>query len=79
MKKMIDLSKTQFLVDDHGQYKQILQYRRKRALMLFDKDGIPLRLISHAQWIKLKETYPEEVKADQLFTAVVWTLAPILP
>ncbi|WP_313196185.1 hypothetical protein [Shinella zoogloeoides] len=74
-----DLAKTQFLDVDHGTHHTLKAYRRKRALMLFDKEGKPVRLITWANWQKLISKYPHEVEAEKLSVKTVWTLVPAKP
>lgn len=75
--KKLDLSKTQFLVDDSGIVRSLRAYRRKSALMLFDKQGKPIRLITWDAWVEFRSTYPKEVEAEKLTVKNVWTLVPV--
>jgi hypothetical protein len=75
--KKIDLSKTQFLVDDSGIVRSLRAYRRKRALMLFDKQDQPIRLITWDAWVEFRSTYPKDVEDEKLTVKNVWTLVPV--
>jgi hypothetical protein len=69
-----DLSKTQFLQDEHGSFKA---YRHKSDMMLFDREGIPLRPMTWTEWCDFKTTYADEIERDGLTLRTVWTLVGI--
>lgn len=75
--KKLDLAKTQFLFEDKGPVQSLRLFRRKRNLVLFRRDGWHIRPITYEAWRKLQKDYPDEVKADGLYTKTVWTLEEI--
>lgn len=69
----MDLPKTQFLITNTG----MKAFKRRRTLMLFDRDRKPVRPITFAAWQKLQKDYPNEVRDDKLWVQNVWTLNEI--
>ncbi len=82
MNKGYDLAKTQFLATTNaftGRVYPTKAYRRKRASMMFDRDGRPMRLMTWDEWLKFKSDWPKEVEEDGLTLKTVWTLEEIKP
>lgn len=76
MTKKLDLEKTQFLFESNGLTTTQRRFRRRKTLVLFRPDG-PFRVVTYADWQKLRSDYPEEVKQDGLYTKTVWVLQEI--
>ncbi|CDN47541.1 hypothetical protein [Neorhizobium galegae] len=74
-----DLAKTQFLITKGPFVTTITAYRRKRALMLFDKNDRPVRPITWDNWREFRTKWPKEVEAEKLSVKTVWTLEAIKP
>ena len=74
----MDLTKTQFLVEDHGTHRSIRLFKRKRIGMLFDRNG-PVRPISWDIYQKLVKDWPDECAADGVRYETVWGLVPHEP
>jgi hypothetical protein len=55
----------------------ITRHRRKTAYMLFNGQGKPVRLIKWADWLKLKEIWPDKVAEEGLRVASVWVLVQL--
>jgi hypothetical protein len=72
----MDLSKTQFLVVDHG----IRAFRRRRRSFLWDgKREQPIRRMEWLEWNEFRKEWPKEVEEDQLRLITLWTLEEIKP
>lgn len=70
----MDLAKTQFLIETHSFGTVLRTFKRKRAHVLFDGEGKPIRPMTWPEWAAFHKQWPDEVAKDRLSLRIVWTL-----